>query len=63
MFVGVLLTISQGPGQLCLIRHPALRKLTLGQINTVRNKGQVFKIEREVDFINYIIAVKAAYLP
>lgn len=46
-----------------LIRHPTLRRLKLGEMDPVPNKGQAFMIERKVDFFTYNSAVKARDLP
>lgn len=63
MFPGGLLSIPQGPVQLCLITHPTLRRLKVRETDPAPNEGQVFTIERKVDSFSYNSAAKAADLP
>lgn len=63
MFTGGLLSVSQGSGQLCFIRHPTLRRLKLGEVDPVPKEGHVFKVERKMHCFNYISVLKEADLP
>ena len=58
-----LLSVSQVPSQICLIKCLNLKKLKIREIYSVHNKDQVFKVEREVHDLNYISADKAEDLP
>lgn len=46
VFARSLLLVSQGPGRLCLVRHPTVGRIKLGEMDLASDEGQIFKIER-----------------